>query len=82
MIWILTNEVEDISELRHISHGASIGSNERTGANGGGQHELRALRIFLQLLEEREEVVGVVRSVDVATNTILSRVLPATQSRY
>jgi hypothetical protein len=70
--------VEDLCELGDVRHGLTVLANEGCDTNGGGQGEVgRGVLVGAELLEEGQEVGGVLVKDGVAADALLVGVFPA-----
>ena len=70
--------VEDLCELGDVLHGLTVLADEGCDTDGGGQSEVsRCVFVGAELLEEGEEVGGILVEDGVAADALLVGVFPA-----
>jgi len=77
-----TNPIEGVGESWDVRHGFAIASSKGSHADCSWDYELRAQRVLLEFLKEREEIGRVAGWHDIAANAWLIRVFPAGGKRY
>lgn len=74
---VLTNPIQDLRKLGHISHRRSVRTHERRDASSGGEEQVCALCGESEFLEEEKEVGGICWRDSVAFEALAVWILPA-----